>query len=46
MDHRAILAQDTHPIDVVLSADVADDLVHVGRLVLEHRETRALEDHL
>ncbi len=46
VDHGAVLAQNPDPVDVQLGADVCDDPVDVGGLVLQHGEARALDDHL
>src|ERR1043166_4123015 len=44
-DH-AILAQNAHPLNALLLADVLDDLVDDVRLIQQHRVPRAAGDHL
>ena len=45
VDDAAFLAEDPDPGDALEAGHVLDDLVHVGRLVLQHREARAPGHH-
>jgi hypothetical protein len=45
VDHDSVLAENPDPVDVLLRTDVRDDLPNVRRLVLQHREAGALDDH-
>ena len=45
MGDPALFAQDPDTVDSLLIGHVVDDAVDIGRLVLQHREARALGDH-
>ena len=46
IDDDAFLADDPDTVDALVGRDVLDDLVDVLAAILQHRKTRAADDHL